>query len=489
MIFSPKRLRSKLEKQGVTGPPHSLLLGNLWEMMSTKFKSSKTPKQQQQIYNNLHASDSIGTTQITSHNCAAFVFPYLVKWRRQYGPTFVFSLGNLQILHMNHPNALKELSTSTSLLFGRPSHHHYDAILGQGIIASSGHVWAHQRKILAPEFFMDKGMMKLMEESAFLVASALNEEIEKGGGVAELKIDDYTRSFAGDVILRSLVLEAIMLKANKFSLSLEIYKQFWLKYLPTKSNMGMWRLEKEIQALILKVVKERKQTKSHPDKDLLQIIIESAERSDLGQDTNSFVVDNCKNIYFAGYETTAVSAAWTLMLLALYPEWQHKVRAEILQTCRDRVPDADMLRNMKTLTMVINESLRLYSPAVFVSREALGDMKFGGINIPKGVSVWIALVTLHQDPDLWGPDADKFIPERFANGISSACKVPYAYMPFGAGPHTCLGQHFAMMELKIFLTHMLSNFTFILSPKYRHSPFMNLVVEPEFGIDLFVTRL
>ncbi|KAK8316099.1 hypothetical protein V6Z12_A13G020200 [Gossypium hirsutum] len=392
---------------------------------------------------------------------------------------------------MNHPNALKELSTSTSLLFGRPSHHHYDAILGQGIIASSGHVWAHQRKILAPEFFMDKvkGMMKLMEESAFLVASALNEEIEKGGGVAELKIDDYTRSFAGDVILRSLVLEAIMLKANKFSLSLEIYKQFWLKYLPTKSNMGMWRLEKEIQALILKVVKERKQTKSHPDKDLLQIIIESAERSDLGQDTNSFVVDNCKNIYFAGYETTAVSAAWTLMLLALYPEWQHKVRAEILQTCRDRVPDADMLRNMKTLTMVINESLRLYSPAVFVSREALGDMKFGGINIPKGVSVWIALVTLHQDPDLWGPDADKFIPERFANGISSACKVPYAYMPFGAGPHTCLGQHFAMMELKIFLTHMLSNFTFILSPKYRHSPFMNLVVEPEFGIDLFVTRL
>lgn len=73
-------------------------------------------------------------------------------------------------------------------------------------------------------------MMKLMEESAFLVASALNEEIEKGGGVAELKIDDYTRSFAGDVILRSLVLEAIMLKANKFSLSLEIYKQFWLKF-------------------------------------------------------------------------------------------------------------------------------------------------------------------------------------------------------------------------------------------------------------------
>ena len=139
--------------------------------------------------------------------------------------------------------------------------------------------------------------------------------------------------------------------------------------------------------------------------------------------------------------------------------------------------------------MVINESLRLYSPASIVPWEALKDVKFGGINVPKGVNIWIVLATLHQDPDLWGPDADKFNPQRFSNGVSGACKVPYAFMPFGAGPHTCVGQHFAMTELRIFLTLMLSNFTFTLSPKYRHSPFMNLVIEPEYGIDLLVRRL
>ncbi|KAE8709970.1 Cytochrome P450 isoform 2 [Hibiscus syriacus] len=486
LVLEPKRLRSKLEKEGIKGPPHSFLLGNMWDLLSLKFKNSKRPQQGQQIL---------------THNCAAFVFPFLVKWRNQYGPSFVFSLGNLQILHMNHPNALKELSTCTSFELGRPTHHHYDAMLGEGIIASSGRVWARQRKILAPELFVDKvkGMRKLMEESAFMVANALNEKIEKGGGVAELKIDDYTRSFAGDVLLKACF-------GTNYAQGKEIFLKLrdlqdvlapvlllqWIpgmRYLPTKSNRRIWRLEKEIKALILKVVKEREEAKSNPEKDLLQIIVESAERSDLGQQTDSFIVDNCKNIYFAGYETTSVSAAWTLMLLALYPEWQDKVRAEILENCGGLLPDADTLRRMKTLAMVINESLRLYSPAAIVPREALGDVKFGGINVPKGVGVFVSLITLHLDPDLWGPDADKFIPERFADGISGACKVPYAYMPFGAGPHTCIGQHFAMMELKIFLVHMLSNFAFTLSPKYIHSPFMNLVVEPEFGIDLLVTRL
>ncbi|XVF23293.1 hypothetical protein REPUB_Repub13aG0024500 [Reevesia pubescens] len=87
--------------------------------------------------------------------------------------------------------------------------------------------------------------------------------------------------------------------------------------------------------------------------------------------------------------------------------------------------------------MVINESLRLYFPAAITPREALENVKFGGINVPKGVGVWIVLITLHVDPDIWGPDFEKFNPQRFSNGVSGACKVPYGYMPFGAAPHTC----------------------------------------------------
>lgn len=139
--------------------------------------------------------------------------------------------------------------------------------------------------------------------------------------------------------------------------------------------------------------------------------------------------------------------------------------------------------------MVINESLRLYPPVAIVSREALEDMKFGNIQVPKGVNVWTLMVTLHQDPEIWGPDADQFDPERFTNGVTGACKLPYAYMPFGVGPRSCLGQNFALAELKVLLALIISNYSLSVSPKYRHSPAMRLVIEPEFGVDLLVRRL
>lgn len=139
--------------------------------------------------------------------------------------------------------------------------------------------------------------------------------------------------------------------------------------------------------------------------------------------------------------------------------------------------------------MVINESLRLYPPVAVVSREALVDMKFGNIQVPKGVNLWTLVVTLHTDPEIWGPDALKFKPDRFANGITGACKLPHLYMPFGVGPRVCLGQNLAMVELKVLIALIVSNFSFSLSPKYVHSPFLQLVIEPGHGVNLLVKKL
>jgi cytochrome P450 len=103
--------------------------------------------------------------------------------------------------------------------------------------------------------------------------------------------------------------------------------------------------------LILEVVKQRKEAAY--EKDLLQTVLEGAKNSDLGQEaTDRFIVDNCKNIYLAGYETTAVSATWCLMLLAANPEWQARVRAEVLEICKGQNPNADMLRKMKQVLII-----------------------------------------------------------------------------------------------------------------------------------------
>ncbi|XP_030440750.2 cytochrome P450 714C2-like [Syzygium oleosum] len=344
-------------------------------------------------------------------------------------------------------------------------------------------------------------MINVMVESSITLVNSWSEKIEKEGGVAEIKIDSHMRSFSGDVISKAcfgsnyakgqeifLKLRALQELISKIAFTSTIPG---FRYLPTKSNREIWKLEREVQSLILKVVKERKEATS--EKDLLQMILEGTKNSGepgRGDVMDHFVVDNCKNIYLAGYETTAVAASWTLMLLALNPGWQAKVREEVMQLLRGgQYPDADMIRKMKTLTMVINESLRLYPPVAVVSREALEDMKLGNIQVPKGVNVWTLTATLHQDPNIWGPDADRFDPERFANGVTGACKLQYAYMPFGVGPRTCLGQNFAMAELKVLLALIISNFSFSISPKYRHSPALRLVIEPEFGVDLLVRRL
>jgi len=343
-----------------------------------------------------------------------------------------------------------------------------------------------------------KGMMKFMAESSLRLVNIWTNQIESEGGVADVSIDSYMRSFSGDVISRAcfggnyakgeeifLKLRALQEHMSKKLMSNGIPG---VRYLPTKTNRETWRLEKEVHSLILKVVKERKEATS--EEDLLQMILEGASHSNFSHDeTDRFIVDNCKNIYLAGYETTAVSATWTLMLLASNPEWQDRVRAEVLQVCGGKLPDSDMVRKMKTLTMVIHESLRLYPPVAVVSREAFKEMKFGDIMVPKGVNVWTLMVTLHQDPAIWGSDANKFNPERFANGVSGSCKHPHVYMPFGVGPRTCLGQNFAMAELKILLSTIVSNFSLSLSPKYKHSPSLKLVIEPGHGVDLLIRKI
>lgn len=140
------------------------------------------------------------------------------------------------------------------------------------------------------------------------------------------------------------------------------------------------------------------------------------------------------------------------------------------------------------MNMVIQEVLRLYPPAAFVSREALEDTQVGNISIPKGVCMWTLIPTLHRDTEIWGRDANEFKPERFVDGVSKACKFHQAYIPFGLGPRTCLGKNFAMIELKVVLSLIISKFTFSLSPKYRHSPAYKMIVGPGNGVYILIQK-
>ncbi|KAL5569542.1 hypothetical protein UlMin_026117 [Ulmus minor] len=492
LILKPLLLSSKLRKQGIRGPPASILLGN-----------SRDLKDQPEVLPN---SPPQGDQPII-HSYSSSIFPSFTRWTKQYGPTFMFSLGNMQCLHMNDAEVVKEMSICTSLDFGKPLYQQkmLGPLLGQGVLTSNGVSWSHQRKIVAREFSIDKvkGMTNLIVECATTVVNSWTNLIEKeAGGAADIKLENHLSRFSGDAISRACFGsnyskgEEIFSKLRELEEQMSKRSQYYgipiMRYLPTKSNRETQRLEKEIRELIMKVVKERKETTSREKQsDLLEMLLEGARNnSDLNQDTiDHFIVDNCKNIYLAGYETTSLSAGWALMLLASNPEWQHRAREEVMQICGGQLPDPDMLRKMKVLTMVINETLRLYPTSPIFSREALKDLKFGNINVPKGVIMWTSVIALHQDPEIWGPDVHLFNPQRFENGVRGSCKFPHSYQPFGVGPRVCLGQHFAVAELKILLSLILSKFTFSLSPSYKHSPIKKLIIRPEYGVNLLVRKL
>ncbi|KAM0948008.1 putative cytochrome P450 [Dioscorea sansibarensis] len=525
--MKPERTRNELRKQGIKGPSPLFFYGNLLEMKRILLEEKAR-----------RGRDKGGACHI-HHDYTSSVFPYFTQWRKAYGHVFLYTMGNVPALHVSHPDVVKDISLCLSLDLGKATYlkEAHEPLFGHGILKSNGETWAHQRKIIAPEFFLDKvkGMVELMIDSAISLVKLWEEKIEDGGGIVEMKVDDDLRSYSADVISRACFgssyskgkeifskLRSLQQAVSKPNLLLEITG---LRQLPTKKNKEIWKLSKEIHSLILKLVKE-KNTKEHQQeqeedkkkcKNLLEAILNSVngghqhhqhndnknndnntnddnddneDNDDDDNDMDKFIVDNCKTIYFAGHETTAVTATWCLMLLALHPDWQDRARAELVRVCGPgSVPDAQALQKMKLLTMIIQETLRLYPPGAYVTRETLQDMKLGGIHIPKGVNIYVPVPTLHHDPSAWGPNVHRFNPGRFANGVCGACKFPHMYVPFGAGSRTCLGQTFAMTELKIVLSLILSNFSFSLSPKYKHSPVLRLIVEPEFGLDLIVKKV
>lgn len=141
------------------------------------------------------------------------------------------------------------------------------------------------------------------------------------------------------------------------------------------------------------------------------------------------------------------------------------------------------------LQLIINESLRLYPPATLLPRMVFEDMELGGNNklhIPKGLSVWIPVLAIHHSKELWGEDADEFKPERFAGKSFAQTRN---FLPFASGPRNCVGQAFAIMEAKIILAMLLSNFSFRISENYRHAPVNVLTLKPKYGVPVYLKPL
>ncbi|CAN7039375.1 unnamed protein product, partial [Brassica rapa subsp. trilocularis] len=186
-------------------------------------------------------------------------------------------------------------------------------------------------------------------------------------------------------------------------------------------------------------------------------------KAEKGEFTATELVDECKTFFFAGVETTALALTWTFMLLAIHPKWQDTLRDEIRQVIGDSEIEYKKLAGLKKV-------LRLYPSALNAQRQARRDIEVNGRVIPNGTNIWIDVVAMHHDVDLWGDDFNEFKPERFDGDLYGGCKNKMGFMPFGFGGRMCIGRNMAFMEYKILFSLVLSRFEISFSPGYRHSP-------------------
>ncbi|CAM8905168.1 unnamed protein product [Rhodiola kirilowii] len=486
----PQWLRRKLAKQGIKGPDPSLIMGNIPEMKRLMAAAATE-------------ATVISQTSARSYTDTSHLFPHFRLWTTKYGGTLVFSLGTKQFLYVTSTALVKEIHQCKSLDLGKPTYLQKDRgpLLGKGLITTSGPVWLHQRKTIAPHLYTEKvkGMLSIMIESGNQMVTSWEKMVEKGGGTAEIKVDDDVRTFTSHIICKTMFGNSFAVGNELFPKSRALMKVLetptilnglpFLRYLPTKKNRQVWKLENQIQKMVMDTAKKEKNVEDGSTS-MLQVLVEGAKSGYLGELTEKeFIVDNCKDLYLAAFEVTAVAAIWGLMLLASHPEWQARVRREVEEVSGGHVLDTEMLSKMKVMKMVILEVLRLYPGVAFVSRQAIEDVQLPSISVPKDVSIWIWIPAVHRDPELWGKDANEFKPERFENGVCGACKFPQSYIPFGVGIRTCPGQNLAVTEMKILFAQILSKFTLAISPKYRHAPTLGLLLEPKHGVELLIEKI
>ncbi|XP_043716936.1 cytochrome P450 714C2-like [Telopea speciosissima] len=487
--LSPIRAYKKLRKNGFGGPNPSFPLGNIDEMR--KKEKSDSP---------------LGGSVNVTHNIHSTVFSYFARWKKLHGKVFVYWLGIEPFLYVADPEFLKQMSSGVmAKSWGKPNVFKYDRkpMFGKGLIMVEGDNWVHHRNIIAPALSPPnlKAMANSMVESANKMLDQWANLIAFNEPTIEVERD--ITSTAAEIIAKTVFGindeygRKVFEKLRDMQLSLFKSNRLvgvpFSKLMCLKQTLESRRLGEEIDELLLLIIASRKRRNNscgEDQHDLLGFML-----SDEGQEENKKklteheLVDECKTFFFGGHETTALAITWTLLLLALHPEWQNYLREEIKEVIGDGPLDPTMLARLKKMGWVMNEVLRLYPSAPNAQRQAREDIRVGQTVVPKGTNIWIDTVGIHHDPTIWGDEVHEFKPERFKEDPNGGCKHRMGYLPFGFGGRICVGRNLTMMEYKIVLTLILRRFSFSLSPNYCHSPTILLSLRPNHGLPLVFQTL
>jgi len=247
---------------------------------------------------------------------------------------------------------------------------------------------------------------------------------------------------------------------------------------PTPGNRRLNRALATIDEFLYDIIASRRQ--KPPGDDLLSLLMEMCDEVTGEGMSEKQLRDEVLITFFAGHETTAQLLTWVWYLFAKHPVVEERFHVELEDKLGGRTPQPDDVEGLDYLRMVMDETLRLYSPVAIMARDALQDDEVGGYEVPAGTIVTLSPYMTHRHPEFWERPLE-FHPDHFAPERVEA-RPRYAYYPFGAGQRTCLGKHFALLEAALVLAEVGQRYRPRLVPGQEIKPHWSGTLRPDRAI-------
>ena len=406
-----------------------------------------------------------------------------------------FHLGPIPILFFNKPEHVQSILVEDAYDFSKGKLMH-KAIKSNGLFISEGDFHRKQRRLMAP-LFQPRHIVHYADTIVFYGELIAQAWVEKAVIDLNQQMINLTLSVIGKILFdidrlkENDELGAAMAVGFEHTVR-KLSSPFMLpENLPTPYNRRVRKATGFLEKRILQMIEERRRlrTQQHTAErfDLLSVLLD-AQDEDGTHMSDRQILDECIILLGAGHETTAAALSWTWYFLCQYPEEYKKVQQEVQQVLQGRRATFNDLAHLPLCLQAFKEAMRLYPPAAGIFRETLHNTTIDGYQIPKGANILISPYTLHRRPEIF-PDPEVFDPGRFTPEREKGLPR-HAYLPFGAGPRICIGNHLALMEGQLLIATLVQHATFTLVPgqHIQPDPVHNLALRPGGKVEVVVQK-
>lgn len=408
---------------------------------------------------------------------------------RDYGDIVPFRILGYRILLISDPKLIEEVLVTKSKHFIK----HFGArlckpLLGNGLVTSEGDFWRRQRRLAAPAF---QGA-RLAPYGATMVDAT--EDIIRSWNANE------TRDIQADMMRLTLAVacqtlfgaeacpepQAVGRALQTAMESLVEWAQGALPlpgWVPAPVNLRFKRALRDLNEVVIALIEARRHKPAGHD--LLWALLSARDESGDPMSQQQ-LLDEVRTLFIAGHETTALTLAYSLYLLAANPAAQERLQRALSAKLGSRPTEISDLPRLPLLRGVVMESLRLYPPADTIGREAAEDCSIGPLHLRQGTNIFMSQWVVHRD-SRWFAEPQQFDPERWTDEFERTLPR-FAFFPFGGGPRACIGQGFAMTEAMLVLATLCRRFSFSPDPGYRLELRPTLTLRPKENVRLTIRK-